>query len=255
MGVENDGNGNIIVIASSGIDKRIRIYKIDPLQMSWELLSVLGNAEMLKIDPAIEKVKDKWFITITSIEGTANNPDPNMENGTYNVEIYSSGNLIDWERLSTIISRKSNIEDSRLYYSNRLNKFLFLFEQEDYDKGPSSLKMIESGDMGETWTNEQFVLKAIADSEPAGMFEIGGSLYVFFSSDIDNPGKSYEGGNAFYLYSKNGLNSWSSINKVELGDSILLIDVIMAGNKMYFAAFRNYLTSRQMMLFNGILTY
>jgi len=189
------------------------------------------------------------------LRGTANNQDPNVENGTCDVKIYSSDNLVDWKQLSTVISRKSNIEDGRLYYSNRLNKLLFLFEQEDYDKKPSSLKVIESGDMGKTWTNERFILEPIADSEPAGMFEIGCSTHVFFSSDINNPGQSYEGGNAFYVYSKNGLSSWSSPNTIELGDNILLIDVIMASDKIYFAAFKNYLTNRQMMLFNGILKY
>ena len=96
---------------------------------------VAVTTDTLAIDPILVQIDDGYLLTNTEIDGTINNPSPDGDNGIYTVRLYHSDDLVNWEYMTDIISRKQNLEDGDIRYLD--GTLYYFFEMEDYDKGPS----------------------------------------------------------------------------------------------------------------------
>ena len=106
--------------------------------------NIILTSDFLNIDPTIIKNNEKYYITITQINGTVNNSDYQVQNGEYTVKLYSSNDLFNWNENSIILKGKSNYEDIDVFYENgHLN---VVYEQEILDKGKSGIYIIQSLD-------------------------------------------------------------------------------------------------------------
>ncbi len=240
-------DSSVIVAAASFDDHRMRIYRVNTLTHESKLLSVVGEGQL--IDPALVKVKDKWLLALTRIVGKANagkGEDP----GEYSILLFQSEDLLHWKSTGTILQRQKNLEDGRLFYSENLARLFFFFEEEEYDKGPSSLKLIETSDLGLHWENETVLVSDGADNEPAGITEINDKLYFFYSSDKEHLGKSYGGAKAYFGIVNDSLSGQSSV-LFEQPSPILLIDVVRYGEKIYAAAIKDYSTDPSLYVMFG----
>ena len=85
---------------------------------------VAVTTDTLAIDPILVQIDDGYLLTNTEIDGTINNPSPDGDNGIYTVRLYHSDDLVNWEYMTDIISRKQNLEDG--YSLSRWNTLLFL---------------------------------------------------------------------------------------------------------------------------------
>ena len=235
--------GVFIAVVGSFKDKSVRVYKIDPLSGEAILASKIAEGEELKIDPALTVHSDVFLATYTEIKGNVNNGNTDKENGEYSVKLFSSKDLKTWEHEADIIVEKSNLEDGRLVYDGFRNELYFVFEKEIFDKGHSSINIIKSNNLGESWYGEKILLPSDADQEPGAFMVNEDSFVLYYSSDIDNGGVgSYEHSNIkkavfdidFSLVSEN-------INILNYS-SVLLMDVLFIEKENYYLFFKNYST-------------
>lgn len=233
-----EDNGSILCVTASFEDKSLRLYNIDMQSLNVNLLAtVLQYDEQLLIDPTLLKVEDKYFITYTQIKGNINNSNTLKPNGHYEVILLESNDLINWNTISSIVSEDTNIEDGFLYFEAAENSLFFLYEEEVFDKKESAIKIKKSTDGGGNWDEPTTLLKATADQEPAAIFKCNEKNYLFYSSDLDNPGASYYGAKGY-------VSSFSNLNytpdqidiSLKLDNGIILYDVMLNNNKMHFLA-------------------
>lgn len=240
-------NNSILCITASGNDKSLRLYRIDIPTLNAELLSVVESKDQLLIDPTLIKVDDSYYITYTQIDGNVNNSDTTRQNGHYEVVLMKSQDLINWEKISSIVAANTNIEDGSIYYSTERKKFLFLYEEEIFDKKNSSLKIKQSVDQGKTWGDEVVLLSAEADQEPAGMFLQNHKWYLLYSSDIDSIGMSYYGAKGFTsTFNEFDFKPDLANVDIRLDSSIVLYDVKLFNNKLYFLAVKLNKSKKQL---------
>ncbi len=235
-----EDNGSILCVTASFTDKSLRLYKIDMQSLNVNLLTTLHQYdEQLLIDPTLIKVEDTYLITYTQIKGNINNGDTLRPNGHYEVILMESNDLINWKKVSSIVSESTNIEDGFIYFDGEKNSLFFLYEEEVFDKKNSSIKIKKSNDRGEIWGESITLLNASADQEPAAIFNCNEKNYLFYSSDLDDVGTSYYGAKG-YISSFSNLNfTPEQINvSLRLDDSIVLYDVILNNNKLHFLANR-----------------
>ncbi len=102
---------------------------------------VAVTTDTLAIDPILVQIDDGYLLTNTEIDGTINNPSPDGDNGIYTVRLYHSDDLVNWEYMTDIISRKQNLEDGDIRYLD--GTLYYFFEMEDYDKGPSKICVMD----------------------------------------------------------------------------------------------------------------
>lgn len=190
---------------------------------------MISSDNRLIIDPAICKINDEYFVAYTCISGTVNNDNKEVENGLYEVILVKSVDLKNWEKLSTIVLSQSNIEDGSLYFDSTTGNLIFLYEDELLDMGKSSFFQKTSNNGGNSWSEAELILDSIADNEPAGYIFNSDRKYLFYSSDILNPGKSYYGAEAY-------------MNETALGTdkNIILLDVVSHNDKLLLLAKRFY---------------
>ena len=235
-----EDKGSILCITASFSDRSLRLYKIDMQSLNVNLLGVVHQYDgELLIDPTFVKVDDTYLITYTKINGNINNGDITKPNGHYEVILLESNDLISWKEVSSIVNEDTNIEDGFLYFDRENNSLFFLYEEEVYDKKNSSIKIKKSIDRGENWGESIILLSASADQEPAAIFYCNEQNYLFYSSDLDNKGASYYGAKG-YVSSFNNLNfTPEQVNiSLRLDTGIILYDVILNNNKLYFLANR-----------------
>ncbi len=206
------------------------------------------TTDTLAIDPVLIRDGDGWLLTHTCIEGTVNNPDPQGENGVYTVKLYRSENLKDWEYVTDIISRKHNLEDGDLRLAD--GKLCYFFEMEQYDKGPSAICVMVSGDGGETWSSPRELLPPVADNEMASCepTEDGWRLYV--SSDYSCVGESYQGASVYYAdYTADfePVRTWCPSDMPD-NRSVRLYEVKETDGALAFLFARNFLTDCDLLL-------
>lgn len=206
------------------------------------------KTDTLAIDPILLKAGDTWFLTHTRIDGTINNPDPNAENGTYTVKLYGSKDLENWEYVTDIISRKQNLEDGDLRYTD--GKLYYFFEMEQYDKGPSAICVMTSADEGRTWDGPAELLPAVADNEMASCepTENGWRLYV--SSDYACVGESYQGASVYFAdYTRDftPVRTWQ-LSAMPDNRSVRLYETKETGGQLCFLFARNFLTDCDLLL-------
>lgn len=234
------------VLIYGNFNNEIGIVEFDnDKNITWN--KTIFNDQTLKIDPTIRKINDIWYITFTTIEGNVNNSDSNNPNGVYTVNLYKSYDLNTWEKESTIIHANNNIEDPDLMYENDF--FYFSYEKEILDKGKSSI-CIKKSKNGIDWSNEQEILPATADQEPAKYYKTSKGYTLYYSSDKDNLGKSYMGAKLYYaLLDKNfNLIKKDQEIKTTIDQGILLYDVCTINGNQYFLISQNYLTDCNMII-------
>lgn len=235
----------IIVYGNS--DKKIGIVSLD------ENFNVVSNKIILKsnnllIDPTINKIEGKYYITVTEIEGTVNNSNPSNKNGEYRIHLYVSDNLTIWKYITDIEQKNNNLEDIDIVYNN--NILYAVYEVEELDKGNSSIVIRSSEDEGKTWSDSKILLKADCDHEPVGLYKHNDKYVICYSCDKEDVGKSYMGASAYYsVFDEN----WNLIEKDHMIDTecqkgILWYDYMILDNKEYFLFAKDYFTSCDMVL-------
>ncbi len=205
--------------------------------------TITGNIEILKsdnttIDPALTRFNGYYYLCLTRINGNINNASKDDDNGLYAIELYRSTNLQNWEFINTIYSAFRNLEDIKFSKSNQLE---IIFEEEDYDKGPSKILRSISTNSGKTWTDPILCVDNSSDSEPAALYHLKDNYYIFYSSDEENPGESYQGAEAYYnCYDRDFKYQYKIKIPLKFKKGILLYDVQIVDDKIYFLYSHDY---------------
>lgn len=204
--------------------KQLGIARINQsVDSSYELISnsIITEGKNLLIDPTIIRVNNYYYITFTEVVGRVNNGTAFLEseaskvNGEYILHMWRTrvdanlGDKNSWEEVSVIQDNYHNTEDIDIIYSN--DHFTVFFEYEDYDKGCSAIKAIESLDSeGYKWGKPIELIPNDADHEMASVWDEGDGYTLWYSCDRDLVGKSYMAGKIYYAqYDKN----WKLISK------------------------------------------
>ena len=226
--------------------------------VSYKLASndIIYNANNLCIDPTIIHVNGYYYITFTEIIGRVNNPTSYTEdnaknvNGEYILHMWrikegsDFGDRSLWEEVSVIQDNFHNTEDIDIMYSS--NHFTVLFEYENYDKGCSAIRVIESMDSeGRSWGEPKELIPNDADHEMASVWDEGDHYTLWYSCDRDAVGQSYMAGKVYYAtFDK----SWKLLSKdnVIQGDysrigGVRLYDVKKIDGKINLLYAKNYL--------------
>ena len=236
------------LVVYSNHDNETHLLRLDE-QMDMIADDVILTSELLAIDPTICKAGETYFVTHTTIEGTINNPDPNGDNGIYSLKLFASEDLVNWEHRTTIISEKHDIEDiDMIYYGNRL---YCIYEKENYDKGPSKICMKSSEDAGITWSGEKVLIDNGGDNEFSCILEEYDGWRIYYSSDKENPGESYNGAAAYSAFFDADFVHLSEYDeKVNMKDNmgIRLYEVKELNDRLYLMFAHNYMTDKDFVL-------
>ena len=241
------------LVVYSNHDNETHLLKLDE-NMDMVSDEVILTSEILAIDPTICKVGDTYLVTHTTIEGTINNPDPNGDNGLYSLELYASKDLKNWEHRTTITSQKYDIEDIDMLYDEKMleggRRLYCFYEKEDYDKGPSAICMRYSVDEGMTWSDEAILIENIADNEMACILPEYEGWRLYYSSDYECVGESYNGASAYYADFDAEFQPLTKYQKVDVHDnySVRLYEVIEYEDRLYFMFAHNYSTDKDFVL-------
>lgn len=236
------------LVVYSNHDRETHLLRFDE-NMDLIFDEVILTTELLAIDPTICKVGDTYLVTHTTIEGTINNPSPDGDNGIYTLELYTSKDLESWEHRTTITSQKHDIEDIDMLYDDQ--KLYCIYEKEDYDKGPSKICMRLSLDEGLTWSEEQILIDNGADNEPSCILKKDDGYRLYYSSDIERPGESYNGASAYSAFFDADFNHVSELDeKVDMKDNlgIRLYEAMELDGRLYFLFAKNFMTDKDFVL-------
>ena len=241
------------LVVYSNHDNETHLLRLDE---NMDLISdeVILKSEHLAIDPTICKVGDTYLVTYTTIEGTINNPDPNGDNGVYSLELFASKDLKVFEHRTTITSQKQDIEDIDMMLDNKkLNgetRLYCFYEKENYDKGPSAICMRYSTDVGMTWSEEQILIENVADNEMACILPEYEGWRLYYSSDYECVGESYNGASAYYADFDADFQGLSTYQKVDMNKnhSVRLYEVKELNDRLYFMFSHNYSTDKDFVL-------
>lgn len=234
---------NIIIYANS--NKEVGILKLDD-SLNIILNEIIMRNDKMTIDPTILKINDTYFITVTTINGTINNSNPDKDNGIYSVDLYKSKDLLNWTHIDTIIRDNHNIED--LAAMNVNGTYYIFFEREVVDKGNSSLEVIFSNNKGIKWSSPKILCKAEADNELGNIIFYKNKFILYYSSDYLNKGTSYEGASIFVKSFDKNLENASSPKVYKEFSSTLLFDVLKSDDSLYFVYNEHYMTQSNMVL-------
>lgn len=234
---------NIIIYANS--NKEVGILKLDD-SLNIILNEIIMRNDKMTIDPTILKINDTYFITVTTINGTINNSNPDKDNGIYSVDLYKSKDLLNWTHIDTIIRDNHNIED--LAAMNVNGTYYIFFEREIVDKGNSSLEVIFSNNKGTKWSSPKILCKAEADNELGNIIFYKNKFILYYSSDYLNKGTSYEGASIFVKYFDKNFENASSPKVYKEFSSTLLFDVLKSDDSLYFVYNEHYMTQSNMVL-------
>jgi len=209
---------------------------------------IIMNTDNLQIDPAISVMDGVYYMTVTEIIGNINNSDKNEENGEYILHLYQSRNLKEWTLVSDIVDDSKNIEDVDIMICN--HDLYVIYEKEEIDRGKSAIVLKRSEDRGKSWSNEIELLSAEADQEPAGFLRGSDDYILYYSSDKEFLGESYEGASVYYstydvdfnLILKNQLVS------TEADKGILLYDITELDGNFYILYAQNYLSTNNLVI-------
>lgn len=215
---------NVIVYAS--MDKAVGLCLFDPEDASITENYLIANDGSLRIDPSIAKLNNKYYLTTTVVEGTINRDNYYEDNGFYKVQIFQSEDLINWTLISDVLALESNIEDVEL---NTDNGYLqIIYEVETIDKGPSKIQLMESRDYGLSWSYPTTLINNGADNEPASFCKSDDEYWLFYSSDINRIGSSYEGSEAFLARFDTNLELLNIIQlNTDIESQLLLYEVLV----------------------------
>lgn len=241
------------LVVYSNHDRETHLLRLDE-NMDMISDAVILTSELLAIDPTICKVEDTYLVTHTTIEGTINNPDPEGENGVYSLELFASKDLKTFEHRTTIVSEKHDIEDIDLLYEDGV--LYCIYEKEEYDKGPSKICLRVSQDKGNTWGEEQVLVENGGDNEPACVMKTEDGYRLFYSSDQERPGESYNGASVYYAcFDKTFHRIEETDTKLSMKDNlgIRLYEVTETEEGLYFMYSHNFMTDKDFVLRKGKL--
>lgn len=236
------------LVVYSNHDNETHLLKLDE-NMDMVSDEVILTSDILAIDPTICKVEDTYLVTHTTIDGTINNPSPDGDNGVYTLKLFVSNDLKEWKQLATIISEKHDIEDIDMFYEN--SKLYCVYEKESYDLGPSEICMRYSKDGGKTWSEEQILIRNGGDNEPSCIIREHDGWRLFYSSDKESPGKSYNGASVYSaFYDADFVHISKYDEKIDMRGNmgIRLYEVTEKEEKLYFMFSHNHLTDRNFVL-------
>lgn len=236
------------LVVYSNHDNETHLLKLDE-EMNKVSDQVIMTTDLLAIDPTICKVGDTYLVTHTTIDGTINNPDPNGDNGVYTLQLYASKDLESFEYRGTIVSEKHDIEDIDMMYDN--NTLYCIYEKENYDKGPSKICMRASMDEGFTWSEEKVLIENGGDNEFSCILKEYDGYRLFYSSDKENPGTSYNGASAYSaFFDADFLHIPEYDRKEAMKDNsgVRLYEVKEYEGDLYFMFAHNYMTDKDFVL-------
>lgn len=236
------------LVVYSNHDNETHLMRLDE---DLELISdeVILTTELLAIDPTICKVEDTYLVTYTTIDGTINNPDPEGDNGIYTLELFASKDLKNWEHRCTVISEKQDIEDIDLLYEN--DTLYCIYEKEDYDKGPSKICLKTSSDQGRTWSEEKILIDNGGDNEPACLLREENGWRLYYSSDKENPGTSYNGASAYSAFFDadfEHLTEYDEKISMKSNEGVRLYEVQRQDGTLYLMFAHNFMTDKDFVL-------
>lgn len=233
---------NLIVFSSTNL--QVNVVRLNERGNQVDKFLVCSGNE-LRIDPTIFKIKNKYFITCTKIEGAINNGDPMKENGLYTIELYTSSDLEHWEKVSNIISMNENLEDVDVLV--KADEIYVMYEQERYDHGPSDIMLISSKDLGNTWSESTALIKRNADNEPAKLLFENDSFYLFYSSDKEDIGTSYDGAKAYVnIYNTEFVLQEEHLLPTTVEKNMILYDVLVQDDNIALLYAANYMQNREL---------
>ena len=242
------------LVVYSNHDNETHLLRLDE-HMDMVSDEVILTSELLAIDPTICKVEDTYLVTHTTIEGTINNPDPNGDNGIYSLELYASKDLENWEHRTTITSQKHDIEDIDMLYDHKQldgsRRLYCIYEKENYDKGPSKICIRYSTDVGMTWSEEKVLIENGGDNEFSCVLPEYDGWRIFYSSDKQNPGASYNGASAYSAFFDADFEYIGEYDKkVDMKDnfSVRLYEVKQTEDKLYLMFAHDYMTDKNFVL-------
>ncbi len=236
------------LVVYSNHDHETHLLKLDK-EMNMVSDEVILRSELLAIDPTICKVGDTYLVTHTTIEGTINNPTPDGDNGIYTLELFASKDLKNFEHRATIVSEKHDIEDIDMLYDK--DTLYCVYEKEDYDKGPSKICMRVSKDFGNTWSDEQVLIENGGDNEPACMIKETDGYRLFYSSDKECIGESYNGASAYSaFFDADFVHLTEYDEKIDMKDNygVRLYEAKESGDSFYLMFAHNYMTDKDFVL-------
>lgn len=232
------------LIVFSSTNMQVNVVKLNERGNQVDKFLVCSGNE-LRIDPTIFKIQNKYFITCTRIEGAINNGDPMKENGVYTIELYTSSDLEHWEKVSNIIFANENLEDVDILV--KADEIYVMYEQERYDHGPSDIMLISSKDLGNTWSETTTLIKRNADNEPAKLLFENDSFYLFYSSDKEDIGTSYDGAKAYVnIYNTDFILQEEHLLPTTVEKNMILYDVIIQDDDVVLLYAANYLQNREL---------
>ena len=235
------------LVVYSNHDNETHLLRLDE-NMNMMSDEVILTSELLAIDPTICKIGDIYLVTHTTIEGTINNPDPNGDNGVYSLELFVSEDLVNWKHRTTITSQKHDIEDIDMVYADK--QLYCFYEKEDYDKGPSAICMRYSADEGMTWSEEKILIENVADNEMACLLQKNEGWRLYYSSDYECVGESYNGASAYFADFNSKFQVISVYQKIDMRDNygVRLYEVKETGENLYFMFSHNYSSDKNFVL-------
>ncbi|MDE7311296.1 MAG: hypothetical protein K2N87_06705 [Eubacterium sp.] len=241
---------NLVVAGSWGNEPHLVALDDDWTVNRNEAIPMRSKTGTQMIDPTLVKANGTYILTCVEIEGSINNGDAGAENGTYTVKCMKSENLSDWEMAADILSYPNNIEDGDMIFQN--GTLYYFYEKEEFDKGPSSINVAISKDYGMSWQDEAQLLAADADHELASVEPGKDGYVVYYSSDEDSAGASYDGAKAYRASFTEDFQA-EDICEVDLGEDggILLYDTKQARDGMYYLYARNYCKENDLVLVFG----
>lgn len=236
------------LIVYSNHQNETHLMKLDgEHNLLWD--KTILRSDRLAIDPTICKVGDTYLVTHTTIEGTINNPAPDGENGLYSLELYASADLENWERRATVVSEKHDIEDIDVLYDG--GRLYCIYEKEDYDKGPSKICMKYSEDEGKSWSEESLLVENGGDNEFSCIIKEDDGWRIYYSSDRECIGESYNGASAYSAYFDadfTHLPEYDRKENIRRNRGVRLYEVKENEGRIYFMYAHNYMTDKDFVL-------
>lgn len=230
---------NLVISASWGKGLRLVELNDDWMVKRNEAIPKCSKIGTQMIDPTLIKANDTYILTCVEIEGNINNGDAGAKNGVYTVKCMKSNNLSDWEMATDILSYQKNIEDADMIFQD--GTLYYFFEKEEYDKGPSSINVAMSKDYGRSWQDETQLLAASADHELASVATVKDGYILYYSSDQESVGASYDGAKIYQASFTMDFET-KRIHPVDIGEAkgILLYDTKRVPDGIYYLYARNY---------------
>ena len=106
-------------------------------------------------------------------------------------------------------------------------------------------------DEGITWSEEQILIDNGADNEPSCILKEEDGYRLYYSSDREHPGESYNGASAYSAFFDADFKHISEADeKVDMKDNlgIRLYEVMELDGRLYFLFAKNFMTDKDFVL-------